>query len=756
MAVFKCKMCGGDLNVIVNETVVQCDYCGSTQTIPSENSEKMASMFTRANDLRRKNDFVRAAGVYESIVAEFPQEAEAYWGLVLCAYGIEYVDDPATDKKIPTCHRSSFDSVLEDPNYKKALELADSDAHHQYRQEAKQLETLRKDINEVSGKEAPYDIFICYKESAADKQRTPESVAAQRVYNELTNQGYRVFFSRITLEDKLGTKFEPYIFAALNSARVMLVFGSSYDNVNSIWVRNEWSRYKQIMAADPRRVIIPCYVGMDPEDMPKELCDFHGQDMNKVGAELDLAHGVSKYFPERHKAASIPAAAGMPMANTGTTSAAKMLKIGTESLAAEDWNDAMNAFNKAKELDPDCQAATFGIALAQFKVRNQQELVNYLTQDMKGCGSKTLQAGSPDKDRQDQMIREAVLPYYLERKELERVFPFDFSYFSMVQDATEKQKRAQELLADNAYLKRIRLTPESEYGIKLFQLEDQVNTHYENLLAKYRQEDEASTNKVMADYGLFLDECQQKISQMRKEADQKQFDDYMVAVGRFEQAKSTYDYMKAKELFLLPKLKGYKDVAQRAEQCDTKVNQIDYSQKQIDDRRILKKTWTKAIVFSAIMALYVLVGLWALDLHGWAEQFLFSTHISADAQSMMYGIPAVGGFILTMILLYIGDDTRNWGFIGKLLFSALIGAVLSGVLGSLLAFGTKILAFMLSQLLLIPLFVIVFIHLLRKSRWLALKHNKQKRWLPILVFVAVFLIMFIVGCAVVKCTNWIL
>ena len=55
------------------------------------------------------------------------------------------------------------------------------------------------------------------------------SVIAQDVYDALTTKGYRVFFSRITLEDKLGTEYEPYIFAALNSAKVMLAFGTSYD-----------------------------------------------------------------------------------------------------------------------------------------------------------------------------------------------------------------------------------------------------------------------------------------------------------------------------------------------------------------------------------------------------------------------------------------------------------------------------------------------------------------------------------------------
>ena len=111
MAVFKCKMCGGDLPNIAEGNVVECEYCGSRQTIPTADNEKNVTLFARANRLRFGCEFDKAASVYESIVAEFPTEAEAYWGLVLCKYGIEYVDDPKTGKKIPTCHRSSFDKI---------------------------------------------------------------------------------------------------------------------------------------------------------------------------------------------------------------------------------------------------------------------------------------------------------------------------------------------------------------------------------------------------------------------------------------------------------------------------------------------------------------------------------------------------------------------------------------------------------------------------------------------------------------------
>ena len=107
---------------------------------------------------------------------------------MLCKYGIEYVTDPASEKKVPTCHRSSFDSVLKDSNFELAQEYADVVARKVCREEAKQIEEIRKGILEVSAKEAPYDIFICYKETAFDGKRTLDSVLAQDLYDALTDK----------------------------------------------------------------------------------------------------------------------------------------------------------------------------------------------------------------------------------------------------------------------------------------------------------------------------------------------------------------------------------------------------------------------------------------------------------------------------------------------------------------------------------------------------------------------------------------
>lgn len=304
--IIKCKMCGGDLAFEPGSTVCECEYCGSKQTIPSADSEKKTNLFNRANRLRMNSEFDKASGVYEQIVAEFPEEAEAYWGLCLCAYGIEYVDDPATGSKIPTCHRTLPTSIMEDNNFEQACDYADPVARKVYREEAKTIDRIQKDILSIAQSETPYDVFICYKETAEDGSRTEDSVLAQDVYEALIAKGLKVFFSRITLEDKLGTQYEPYIYAALSSAKVMLAFGTTYEYYDAVWVKNEWSRFLGMMKADKRKVLIPCFKGLDAYDMPKEFKGLQAQDMAKLGWMQDLVRGVEKLCGKGGTASSAP------------------------------------------------------------------------------------------------------------------------------------------------------------------------------------------------------------------------------------------------------------------------------------------------------------------------------------------------------------------------------------------------------------------------------------------------------------------
>ena len=88
MAVYKCKSCGAALEVTGNESVVVCDYCDVVNAIPKVQDENLQGLYNRANTLRIKCEFDKAEKLYEKIIETDNTQYEAYWGLILCRYGI--------------------------------------------------------------------------------------------------------------------------------------------------------------------------------------------------------------------------------------------------------------------------------------------------------------------------------------------------------------------------------------------------------------------------------------------------------------------------------------------------------------------------------------------------------------------------------------------------------------------------------------------------------------------------------------------
>lgn len=371
MALFKCKMCGGDLHAVSGATVAECEYCGTQQTLPRLDDDRKANLYDRANHFRRNNDFDKAMGIYEQLLNEDGTDAEAYWSLVLCRYGIEYVADPKTHKRVPTVNRAQFTSVFDDDNYKSALQYADLAQRQLYEAEAKAINEIQKGILTISQKEEPFDVFICYKETDSNGRRTPDSVLATDLYHQLVREGFKVFFSRITLEDKLGTAYEPYIFAALNSAKVMVVLGTRPEYFQAVWVKNEWSRYLSLIRQGQQKILIPAYRDMDPYDLPEEFSHLQAQDMSKLGFMQDLLYGIKKLV--RAATPQSGAVKETVIAGGGVNTEA-LLKRAFMFLEDGDWNAANEYCEKVLDADPECAKAYLGKLMAEQKVKKQDYL----------------------------------------------------------------------------------------------------------------------------------------------------------------------------------------------------------------------------------------------------------------------------------------------------------------------------------------------------------------------------------------------
>lgn len=374
MAVFKCKMCGGTIEFNQGDTVGVCDSCGTKQSLPvGLDDEKRANLYDRANHFRRNNEYDKAMSIYEQILNEDSKDAEAYWSIILCRYGIEYVEDPTTHTRVPTVNRVQFSSVVSDKDYKSALKYGTVEQKEIYKAEARKIDKIQKGILEISSKEEPFDIFICYKETDNSGRRTPDSVLANDLYHQLTQEGYKVFFSRITLEDKLGQEYEPYIFAALNSAKVMVVLGTKPEYFNAVWVRNEWSRYLTLIKNGEKKMLIPAYKDMDPYDLPEEFSHLQAQDMSKLGFMQDLIRGINKIITKDEPKETIKETV---VVNANNSNVVPLLERVSIFLEDGKWNDANIYCEKVLDIDPKNAQAYLGKLMAELKVKSRKQLAD--------------------------------------------------------------------------------------------------------------------------------------------------------------------------------------------------------------------------------------------------------------------------------------------------------------------------------------------------------------------------------------------
>jgi len=366
----RCKMCGGHILYDDKASIAVCEYCGTEQTVFRADNEKQLKLFNRANALRMQNEFDKAQLTYDNILIDDPSNAEAHWGICLCRYGIEYIDSPSTGKKIPTCHRTAIKSIFDDLDYKEAIDNADVVAKQYYEKESKVIDKLQKEIIKVSQKEAPYDIFISYKEHDEENNRTPDSIYAEKLYYNLKEKGYRVFFSKVTLKGKDTQEYEPIIFSALMSSKVMISIGSKKEYFDSIWEKNEWARFLSFMQENHNKFLIPCYFDMESFDMPDEFLAFESVNL-KLDSDDVLFNRIDKLFGDKNKTV----ATNKPFVEPLTSSLNNRLERIKACLSEGDFAKADTLIEDLLNIDYKCAKAYFYKIFVNLKMKDEADFI---------------------------------------------------------------------------------------------------------------------------------------------------------------------------------------------------------------------------------------------------------------------------------------------------------------------------------------------------------------------------------------------
>lgn len=515
MKVLKCPMCGGNLIPEAGGKYGTCDYCGSISPLPKTTDEYQINLFNRANHLRQANEFDKAIVAYENLLGMDDTDAEAHWGALLSRYGIEYVDDPAGGGKLPTCHRLQTAPILQDVDYKATLRYAPDDyTRSLYEKQAQRIAEIQKQILALSQKESPYDIFICYKQSTSSGARTKDSVIAQDIYKNLTAEGYRTFFAEISLEDRVGEQYEPIIFAALNSSKVMLVIGTSSDNLNAVWVKNEWSRFLSLMKTDRSKLLIPCYRDMSPYDLPDEFSMLQAQDIGKIAFMQDLLRGIGKVFNLEKTSGT---SRELPHQSNTNDSISALLKRGNMALEDGDWSKADEFFEQILNQDAEFAPAYLGKFLVQQKRADLDAFVAYFLSVSEKCQTTQKAACPPNSD----WIKKAELKYsnsnYL-TDTIESLYSFDLCYISETDSRKKQYEEAKLWLHGNKFLSR---AYQFASGSVRESMDSALNKLYDALqerITKAESCDRENETEIKAKYLAHLTETDAKVARMYEDA----------------------------------------------------------------------------------------------------------------------------------------------------------------------------------------------------------------------------------------------
>jgi hypothetical protein len=452
-----CKTCGGPVNRVGNYYI--CEYCRNKWEIDSGNDIHAVE---RANAWAalRDGDFEKASQLFEEIILKDGNSHEGYWGRALALGGIVYVTDLNENKKVPTCNNITEDSFIKHKDVQKAISIAPADIAAGYQEQAEYIEKVRLEWLQKASKEPAYDVFISFKDSDRENgiERTQDSIDAQDLYNALVAEGYKVFFSRISLRDKISEQYEPYIYNAIKTAKVMIVFGEKAEYFSSVWIKNEWSRFKTRIEKGEKHKnsLVVVYKNMNPGDLPVVLKSRQCLNASDMTFLSDLTRHIKRVVEESKRNVHLEKIeiAGGQIAKKASTLAVNSVQtreVGAGAIAEtsisekqsisliqtylgeRQWQEVSSLVDDVLFNNPSCAEAIWYKLLATYQVVTNDALskkLDLFNSNDYGNIEKTLNCAS--KDFAEEIL---VLLYECEKdvsgatykKVLETILPFSFS-----------------------------------------------------------------------------------------------------------------------------------------------------------------------------------------------------------------------------------------------------------------------------------------------------------------------------------------
>lgn len=416
--VFKCKTCEWVLDVSeAKGGVVECKFCHNKYTLPRQETRGGEALY----DLRRGEHeldvckFGDAFASYSKAAEREPAEPEAYFGMALAQFKVQYLKDTVNNCMQPICHDVSENRFVDYVHYKKALELATPEQRLEYERRASEIDYIKSEFYNLRQSGLSYDCFICVKVTEnGDRARegtktyTQDSVEALKLYNFLKSNGFSPFYSEAEIHGKTGADYEAIILYALYTSECMLVMCSDKEYLQTPWVKNEYTRFLSLINNEEkeRDAISILFRGEPIEHLPGRSRKVQGINLADADAYSLVENYVENHTPEararkreevarkqreeeerlrkideqesilRELKAEQEKLRKTAVSAAGAPSVKSLLMRAEQFLDAGDKPNAGNYYNKVLDVAPECAAAWWGLFLMDYDVRKSKLLLN--------------------------------------------------------------------------------------------------------------------------------------------------------------------------------------------------------------------------------------------------------------------------------------------------------------------------------------------------------------------------------------------
>lgn len=407
----RCKNCGAMLDPrIAIGGVVECPYCGTPWIMPKTETVPEAKKYIHdGNAALDVCDFDHAFTYFQKASELDAGEPEAFFGMALATFRVQYLKDSVNDRLQPICHLFTQNTFTKNSYFRQALDLATPKQREVYRSRGSEIDDVCEEFLALKEQGIKYDCFLCVKVTDDDSgTQTADSIAANKLYDFLKDKGYRPFFSERILANKAGSAYEAHILYALYVSECMLIVCSDEKFLRTKWVKNEYTRFMGMMSdgGKERDAVTFVFNGTPIERLPNGK-KIQGIDLATPKAYSLIEGYVESHTPEARRSREREAeekrrqqeevdtllqemrdlqqkreednrrqAIQMQSAGTGgpAPTIESMLERARQELESCDYDGAAKFYQGVLDIDPKNFEAWRGMFLTEFQVMREEKL----------------------------------------------------------------------------------------------------------------------------------------------------------------------------------------------------------------------------------------------------------------------------------------------------------------------------------------------------------------------------------------------